>query len=679
MSNPPPRTPLLSEVISMSESIPNDLSFSEGTALPRRCYLVPSFIGHKTSQEREDAFWAFYVDKNNPDSDKTPANLLRLYPLEEYERPVMGYSSGAIIFALDLDEMGDADSFEYVIPKMERVLRDLTSQTSTEEEEGPITREFDYLADLYAKPHSPYFFKRFETEEEARQYIFKYLTLAEEERVRKFMNAENAREDLKEIEQEELRQAFVYSKYTEGGASERLVALHGRNLKYDHYGKGRWLIWNGSYWRPDDTKQIKRFGRDLVQLLYEYERELPSGNNSEKNLKNALKKFAKKCDTNNSIEAIIRLAASYEDIAINGRMELDKELEIVGLPGEQGKILDLKKCQPRPASKSDLVTMTLGFYPAEEEDCPVFKAFLKRACAGNERLISFIKRAMGYSLRGDPTEHKFFLLWGDGRNGKSTFLTIMREIFGDYAKHADMATWQHDSKKEGQTRSDLVRLEKARLVTSIEAGKRFRFNMTIIQGVTGGDPLTMRTLYQEEFQYMPMFSLWLAANYRPEITEKTTAAWERVLPIPWNVFIPPEERDKELPAKLRAEGPGITRWLLNGLLDYRREGLNPPPEVLDFLGEYKTENDSLALFARDMIMLEPDTIVGAEELKQHYHIYCEQEAITPIADKELPSELIRLGLKGVERMKRSTAGQRWKGLRVKTRKDFDNEEKAEKQ
>jgi len=254
----------------------------------------------------------------------------------------------------------------------------------------------------------------------------------------------------------------------------------------------------------------------------------------------------------------------------------------------------------------------------------------------------------------------------------------MREVFGNYARHADMATWQYDSKKEGQTRSDLVRLEKARLVTSIEAGKRFRFNMTIIQGVTGGDPLTMRTLYQEEFEYMPMFSLWLAANYRPEITEKTTAAWERVMPVPWNVFIPSKERDKELPAKLRAEGPGITRWVLNGLLDYRREGLNPPLEVLDFLGEYKTENDSLALFARDMIVLETDAIVGAEELKQYYHVYCEQEAITPIADKEFPSEFIRLGLKGVQRMTRSNAGQRWKGLRVKKQKDFDREEKGEK-
>ena len=671
----------------MSKSISNDLSLSSDVfpSEKRRCYCVPSFIGHKTSQEREDALWAFYADKDNPDKDKVFANLIRLYPLEEYERPVMDYSSGAVIFTLNIDEgvHGDEEFFEYIVPQMERVFRDRTSQTSTEEakgeeEDGPITREFDYLADLYAKPHSPYFFKRFETEEEARQYIYNYLNFAEEERLRQFWNAANAREDLKEIEHEEIRQAFIYSKYTEGGASERLVALHGRNLKYDHYGKGRWLIWNGSYWRPDDTKQIKRFGRDLVQLLYEYEKELPGGNESERNLKKALKKFAKKCDTNNSIEAIIRLAAAYEGIAINGHDVLDKELEIVGLPGEQGEVLDLKTCQPRPASKSDLVTMTLGFYPSEDEDCPVFKAFLSRACGGKERVISFIKRAIGYSLTGDPKEHKFFLLWGDGRNGKSTLLTIMREVFGNYARHADMATWQHDSKKEGQTRSDLVRLEKARLVTSIEAGKKFRLNMTVIQGISGGDPLTMRTLYQEEFEYMPMFSLWLAANYRPEITEKTAAAWERVLPIPWNVFIPPKERDKDLPKKLRDEGPGILRWVLNGLLDYRREGLNPPPEVLDFLGEYKTENDSLALFARDMIVLETDAIVGAEELKQYYHVYCEQEAITPIADKEFPSEFIRLGLKGVQRMTRSNAGQRWKGLRVKKQKDFDQEEKGDK-
>jgi hypothetical protein len=241
----------------MSKSDSTDKSFSSDIfpSERRRCYCVPSFIGHKTSQEREDALWAFYADKDNPDSDKVFANLIKLYPLEEYERPVMDYSSGAVIFALNIDEgvvHGDEEFLENIVPQMERVFRDHSSQTSTEEangeeEDGPITREFDLLADLYAKPHSPYFFKRFETEEEARQYILNYLTFEEEERLRKFMNAENAREDLKEIEHEEIRQAFIYSKYTEGGASERLVALHGRNLKYDHYGKGpvaylEWLL-----------------------------------------------------------------------------------------------------------------------------------------------------------------------------------------------------------------------------------------------------------------------------------------------------------------------------------------------------------------------------------------------------------------------------------------------------
>lgn len=654
-------------------------NFSSGVfaAEKSQCYLVPSTKGHKTSQEREDELFDFYEAKNTPDSDKSFSKLMKLFPLEEYEHPVIGYSNGAQIFALNIDE-SEVDSFEYIIPKMVRVFRDRTSRISAEEVEGPITNEFNYWADFCANSHGLYYLKRFETEEEARQYIYSQLNFEKEEKMRKIINAENAREELKEIEHEELRQAFIYSKYTEGGASERLVALHGRNLRYDHYGKGRWLIWNGSYWRPDDTMGIKRLCKDLVQLLYDYEKELPSSNDSEKNLKRALKKFVKKCDTNNSMNSIIKLASTYESIAINGRLELDKDPDIVGLPGEHGEVLDLQSCKPRPAFKTDLVTMTVGFYPSEEEDCPIFKSFLNRVCAGNERIIGFIKRAMGYSLAGNPKEHKFFLLWGNGRNGKSTFLGIMREVFGDYAKHADMATWQHNSKKEGQTRSDLVRLERARLVTSIEAGKRFRFNMTVLQGVTGGDPLTMRTLYQEEFHYMPIFSLWLAVNYRPEITEKTTAAWERVLPIPWDIFIPPQERDKDLPAKLRSEGPGILRWCLNGLKEYRRIGLNPPSEVLDFLCEYKTENDSLALFVRDMMVLDKDSIIGAAELKQHYRVYCDQESLTPIPDKELPTELIRLNLEGVERMKRGSMGQRWKGLRVKTSIDFENESGCEK-
>lgn len=642
----------------------------------RQCFLVASFMGYRTSQAREDALFEYFGREDIPDSDKVFSNLTRLFPLEEYERPFYSYGRGATIFALALTPvmLGNEEYFEAEVSRFKLYNNGLTLL------EGDGSKELENLELFYSKPHCPYYFKQFDTLDEARSFVDSYVIETGEERERKARNADIATSELKEMDDYELSQALVYAKYTEGGAAERFVALHGKDLKYDNYDKGRWLIWNGSYWRPDDTRQVKRLYMDLVNELYLLEKEMPGGSDKKMSIKRALKAFAKKCDSNHSMNNVLSLAATYEGISIYGPEVLDKDKNIVGLPGEHGEVLDLETCKVCPALPEDCVTTTLGFYPADTEDCPHFKQFISRACGGSAGLISFIKKAMGYSLTGDPKEHIFFVLWGPGRNGKSTFLGIMREVFGGYGRHADMTSWQHNSKKEGQTRSDLVRLEKARFVDSIEAERKFRFNMTVIQGVTGGDPLTLRDLFGKEFQYNPMFSLWVAVNYRPEITEKTVAAWERVIPIPWTVFIPKDERDKDLPKKLIAEGPGILRWVLNGLIDYREEGLNNlPPEVMELLGKYKEENDSVALFCKDMIVLEKEAITGAGDLYIHYSTYCEQEGLKPVDKNDFPEDLKALQLPDVEKLSRSHAGHRWKGLRLKTQGDFALEEIAKNQ
>jgi putative DNA primase/helicase len=48
----------------------------------------------------------------------------------------------------------------------------------------------------------------------------------------------------------------------------------------------------------------------------------------------------------------------------------------------------------------------------------------------------------------------------------------------------------------------------------------------------------------------------------------------------------PEHPDKELESKLRAEWPGILRWMIDGCLDWQRSGLPRPPAVQDATEEY---------------------------------------------------------------------------------------------
>ena len=84
---------------------------------------------------------------------------------------------------------------------------------------------------------------------------------------------------------------------------------------------------------------------------------------------------------------------------------------------------------------------------------------------------------------------------------------------------------------------------------------------------------------QDFFTYEPQFTLVVAGNTKPSLRGVGEAIRRRFHLVPFNVVIPPAERDKALAEKLRAEWPAILRWAIDGCLAWQRDGLAPPAGV----------------------------------------------------------------------------------------------------
>jgi putative DNA primase/helicase len=96
---------------------------------------------------------------------------------------------------------------------------------------------------------------------------------------------------------------------------------------------------------------------------------------------------------------------------------------------------------------------------------------------------------------------------------------------------------------------------------------------------------------QDFFEYVPQFKPWISGNHRPGLNGVNEAIRRRFNMLPFNVTIPEEKRDKDLPEKLKIEWPGILLWMIEGCLEWQRTGLKPPQVVTDATAEYlKTEN-----------------------------------------------------------------------------------------
>lgn len=103
--------------------------------------------------------------------------------------------------------------------------------------------------------------------------------------------------------------------------------------------------------------------------------------------------------------------------------------------------------------------------------------------------------------------------------------------------------------------------------------------------------------------FLPTYKSFLDCNHKPVITDPNDAIWKRVTCIPFKVQIPKEEIDKDLPAKLRTELPGILRSIVEGAVLYHLEGLGDPPDVMAATEEYSQESDRLKNFFEDRCIL----------------------------------------------------------------------------
>lgn len=398
---------------------------------------------------------------------------------------------------------------------------------------------------------------------------------------------------------------------TDLGNAERFVQRHGENVRWLP-AWSKWLLWDETRWRIDERLDVMRLAHETVRSMYA-DAALPETTRVERE---ELTKHAVKSEADSKLRAMLEQVKAIDGIAITPAM-LNRDPWLLAC--ENGTI-DLRAGQFRPHQRDDLMTKVVpaAYDPAAE--CFRWEAFLSRVLAGNQELIDFIQRAVGYSLTGLTSERALFFLYGSGANGKSTFLEVLRALLSGYAAQADFTTFLE--RKGDGPRNDIARLFGARLVTSSEVGEGKRLNESLVKTLTGDETVTARFLHAEFFEFKPAFKLWLAANHKPVIRGTDNAIWDRIRLVPFTVAIPAEERDKGLAAALYAELPGILAWAVGGAVLWHQRGLGDAEPVRDATESYRKESDTLGSFLEDRCELSPLWEEPASVLYAAYVSWC---------------------------------------------------------
>ena len=375
-------------------------------------------------------------------------------------------------------------------------------------------------------------------------------------------------------------------RFDDTGNAERLFDAFGNMLRFCYTDK-KWLYYYEGKWYTDNIGYIRQLA-DSATMLQEQERVLYAHDDD---MLKAFDRHLKKSRSFAGKTNMIREAEHYAPIL---PQNLDRNRSVIGA---KNGIIDLKTGELLPHDREAYITKqtTVPYNPNAPEP-KLWLTFLSDIFGGDPYMLDYIQKCVGYSLTGSTSEQCAFFLFGTGRNGKSTFLEIVRGILGDYATNIQPQTIMVNPKSGNAPTSDIARLKGARLVTSVEPNEGMRLDEGLLKQLTGDDVVTARKMFSEEFEFKPEFKLWMATNHKPLIRGTDTGIWRRIHLIPFEVQIPIERVDKKLKYKLVKESEGILKWAVQGCLKWSNEGLSMPAKVLDAVREYQHEMDVISAF-----------------------------------------------------------------------------------
>lgn len=213
---------------------------------------------------------------------------------------------------------------------------------------------------------------------------------------------------------------------TDLGNAERFVGRYGASFRYVAAFR-EFYVWDGCRFRRDDTARIEQLAADTVRSIY-----AEAANVSDSSARTKIVSHGVNSERLSRINAMVTLARFHERVAVRPD-DLDRDpwkLNVVN------GTIDLRTGKLHPHDPANLITKLAPVAFEQHASCPQFEEFLEQVI-GSADLIGFLRRAVGYTLTGDVREQVLFLLYGTGANGKTTLVTTLMSLLGDYGLQAD--------------------------------------------------------------------------------------------------------------------------------------------------------------------------------------------------------------------------------------------------
>lgn len=353
-------------------------------------------------------------------------------------------------------------------------------------------------------------------------------------------------------------------------------------------------------------------------------------------------------DLNEIINAHI-IPQTYAD-----REEFNPDINLTCL---RNGVLNLQTRELLPHSPEYKFTFQIPVEWNPDAQCPAVDEFLQTTLPPDD--IPVFWELAGYCLHRSYPIQKAFMLTGEGNNGKSTLINLLKAFLG----------------KKNISSISLQQLVSNRFAASQLYGKHANLyadlndqalrETGLFKMATGGDTLTGEKKFRDAFNFENYAKLIYSANKLPEVYDNTTAFFRRWVIINFPNTFDDSTADKNLLAKITTEEElsGMLRNAVIALKHLLEDGHFKRTETTEQIEErYIKLSDSIAAFAKDVLIedVEAEPITRSE-LHNIYAAYCRKNDLM-LKSQRLLTQNLRNHI-NVDTVKHN--GQRaWRGIRI---------------
>jgi P4 family phage/plasmid primase-like protien len=395
-----------------------------------------------------------------------------------------------------------------------------------------------------------------------------------------------------------------------------ILSILSPNFKYSN---GIWYTFNGNIWEEDIESiymkhNIINIGEYLNKIFRFYENNIVYKLLLD-NIKKLNTKLYKPSIKNDIIsEAKMFFLDKHFLKLLNSKKHL--------VPFTNG-VYDLISKEFRKSVKEDYINLTLSFDYNNNVNNPEVWSFINKILP-NSCIRDWVLKKLSECLNGDIPNTHFLMFIGDGANGKSQLLNLMKLAMGELAEKVEVTLLTRKRNNANEANTEKIKLLNKRFAFLSEPEDGEKINIGLLKELTGSEEIIARGLYQESLSFVMETKLFLACNELPEIKGEDTALWRRirVVDFPSRFVDEPKESneykiDRTLPSRMR-EDISWRQTFINILLDYYYKEVSEPDEVKMRTNEYRQENSEFEAWLSENVEYSPNSSFELKDICESF-------------------------------------------------------------